>query len=103
VPWVEKNNSDVSDAVLRGERLAKPDNCPNELYELMLKCWKANSEERPTFRELLTVLLDFSKTIQRENAAIVQINQQEEPELDYLNPEKLADESLYYDPPQLEN
>jgi serine/threonine protein kinase len=93
VPWIGETNVEVAKAVLRGERLPKPEDCPDELYELMLKCWKANPDERPTFQEVLNGLINFSKTVQVENAAIVQIDQREEPALEYQNPAVLTQES----------
>jgi len=65
--------------VKNGERLPQPVNCPDELYQLMMKCWKENPEERPTFRQLLSDLLHFSKTIKIENAEVIQIDGREEP------------------------
>ena len=36
--------------------LAKPDVCPFEVYEAMLKCWAHNSEQRSTFEKLFQLL-----------------------------------------------
>ena len=36
--------------------LSKPDMCPLEVYEIMLKCWAHNSEQRATFEELFHLL-----------------------------------------------
>jgi hypothetical protein len=35
-----------------GKRLAKPDNCPQHMYDLMQQCWTYESTRRPTFSEL---------------------------------------------------
>ncbi|XP_070543914.1 proto-oncogene tyrosine-protein kinase receptor Ret-like isoform X2 [Ptychodera flava] len=35
-----------------GHRMEKPDNCSEELYDIMLRCWKTRPQERPTFVEL---------------------------------------------------
>ncbi|KAK3704761.1 hypothetical protein QZH41_009758 [Actinostola sp. cb2023] len=35
-----------------GYRMQKPQNCPNELYCIMLRCWNENPNNRPTFTEL---------------------------------------------------
>ena len=30
----------------------KPEECPNEMYEIMLKCWDKNPKNRPSFETL---------------------------------------------------
>ncbi|GFR84689.1 fibroblast growth factor receptor 2 [Elysia marginata] len=39
-----------------GYRMDKPDECPDELYAIMQKCWKSEPEQRPTFAELVRFL-----------------------------------------------
>jgi serine/threonine protein kinase len=78
VPWIDKTNLEVSDLILKGHRLPKPENCPQQLYDIMLKCWRNDPDDRPSFHEVLTDLIAFSKTIQIENAAIIPIDQQQE-------------------------
>jgi hypothetical protein len=65
VPWGGKSNPEVIDGVLKGERLPKPESCPDELYATMMKCWQPNPDDRPSFGELLTELLAFAKTSQK--------------------------------------
>uniref|UniRef100_T1DCI5 receptor protein-tyrosine kinase n=1 Tax=Cupiennius salei TaxID=6928 RepID=T1DCI5_CUPSA len=36
-----------------GHRLEKPQNCPVDVYLLMLECWSATPEDRPTFSNLV--------------------------------------------------
>ncbi|XP_072280054.1 proto-oncogene tyrosine-protein kinase receptor Ret [Pyxicephalus adspersus] len=35
-----------------GYRMEKPENCSDEMYNLMLKCWKQEPDKRPTFGEI---------------------------------------------------
>ncbi|KAK3554618.1 hypothetical protein QTP70_029682 [Hemibagrus guttatus] len=35
-----------------GYRMEKPENCTEEMYSLMLRCWKQESDKRPTFSEI---------------------------------------------------
>lgn len=34
-------------------RLPAPDNCPKEIYKMMIQCWSGNPTMRPTFRTLM--------------------------------------------------
>lgn len=36
----------------RGQRLEKPRNCPQETYDLMMRCWAFKHEDRPSFSEI---------------------------------------------------
>ena len=35
-----------------GQRLASPDKCPEDVYDVMLRCWSYKKEDRPKFKEL---------------------------------------------------
>jgi len=36
----------------RGERLSQPDTCTIDVYKIMLNCWMAEADSRPSFKEL---------------------------------------------------
>uniref|UniRef100_A0A8C5PNY3 Tyrosine-protein kinase n=1 Tax=Leptobrachium leishanense TaxID=445787 RepID=A0A8C5PNY3_9ANUR len=42
-----------------GYRIPQPMNCPNDFYKIMLECWNAKPEERPTFETLQWRLEDY--------------------------------------------
>lgn len=53
-------------AVTNGERLPKPKNCPDELHELMKRCWVVNMNTRPTFVQILEKLRVVRKEVSIE-------------------------------------
>ncbi|KAK6012684.1 protein tyrosine kinase [Ostertagia ostertagi] len=44
-----------------GNRLSQPSNCSSELYQVLLQCWMANPESRPTFTMLHDRFLNFCR------------------------------------------
>ncbi|XP_024055081.1 tyrosine-protein kinase Lck isoform X1 [Terrapene carolina triunguis] len=59
IPYPGMTNPEVIQNLERGYRMPQPDNCPEELYALMMHCWKESPEERPTFEYMKSVLEDF--------------------------------------------
>ena len=53
IPWDRLSPIEIRDLLLRGERLARPDRCPLDMYEVMLDCWEPTSQDRPTFGMLV--------------------------------------------------
>eukprot|EP01137_Pigoraptor_chileana_P009023 Opistho-2@56664 len=42
----------VLDKLEAGYRMPQPDGCPDEVYEVMLDCWKFDPATRPTFKDI---------------------------------------------------
>lgn len=55
-PYSQIENHALLSYLMSGNRLAKPDNCSDKLYDLMLSCWHADPMHRPSFQELLGAL-----------------------------------------------
>ncbi|KAL1489268.1 hypothetical protein ABEB36_014201 [Hypothenemus hampei] len=55
-PYQARSNLEVLHYVRGGGRLGKPKDCPRDLYELMLKCWQMEPDQRPTFKYCLDIL-----------------------------------------------
>lgn len=55
IPFNYMSNKEVANAVPAGERLGKAD-CPDEVYKILMKCWKQDPAERPSFEQLLKEL-----------------------------------------------
>ncbi|XP_038659309.1 tyrosine-protein kinase HCK isoform X2 [Scyliorhinus canicula] len=58
-PYPGMSNPDVIRSLERAYRMPRPEVCPLELYDIMMKCWQNKAEERPTFEYLQSVLEDF--------------------------------------------
>ncbi|KAM4602319.1 tyrosine-protein kinase HCK-like, partial [Discoglossus pictus] len=58
-PYPGMSNMEVISALDRGYRMPCPQQCPQELYNMMLHCWQQEPEQRPTFEYMQSVLEDF--------------------------------------------
>lgn len=43
---------EMVDYVRQGGRLIQPENCSDEIFQMMFDCWNKNGEKRPNFKEL---------------------------------------------------
>ncbi len=74
-------NKDVLDQVSHGFRHPKPMDVRDEIYEVMLECWKDAPQRRPTFDALKAIMEDL------ENATKTQYEEQEEKEVNEMTVE----------------
>ncbi|NXN30780.1 MERTK kinase, partial [Nycticryphes semicollaris] len=75
-PYPGVQNHEIYEYLFRGQRLKKPEDCLDELYEIMSACWRANPTARPTFSELkvhLEKLLENLPSI-RGSGDVIYIN-----------------------------
>ena len=59
IPYPGMTNGEVLAKLDQGYRMPCPPGCPEPLYALMLDCWRAEPEDRPTFETLQHMLEDF--------------------------------------------
>jgi serine/threonine protein kinase len=52
LPYPFMGNKEATDAVAQGYRLPSPSGCPQDVYQVMLSCWKERAEDRPSFEVL---------------------------------------------------
>ncbi|XP_069473607.1 activated CDC42 kinase 1 isoform X5 [Ambystoma mexicanum] len=65
-PWVGLNGSQILHKIDKeGERLPRPEDCPQDIYNVMLQCWAHKPEDRPTFLALRDFLIEAQPTDMR--------------------------------------
>lgn len=57
--------------LLQGKRLDKPENCTQELYQLMHLCWSHCVDSRPSFKELV----EYLNSISNKNRVYIDFSQ----------------------------
>ncbi|XP_075720349.1 tyrosine-protein kinase FRK [Rhinoderma darwinii] len=62
MPYPGMNGRQALEKLEQGYRMPKPFNCPEDLYNIMLECWNANPDNRPTFETLQWRLEDYFET-----------------------------------------
>ncbi|CAL1296241.1 unnamed protein product [Larinioides sclopetarius] len=58
-PYPARTNMEVLYYVRSGGCLDRPENCPDELFEIMTDCWKYDADRRPSFCFCLQVLQEL--------------------------------------------
>ncbi|XP_059200035.1 tyrosine kinase, non-receptor, 2b isoform X2 [Centropristis striata] len=62
-PWLGLNGSQILHKIDKeGERLPKPEDCPQDIYHVVLQCWAQKPDDRPTFVALREFLLETMPT-----------------------------------------
>ncbi|KAL5008210.1 hypothetical protein ScPMuIL_013791 [Solemya velum] len=56
IPYPAIDNSELLQELSLGHRIAKPQNCSQALYDIMLLCWEQEPANRPNFSQLRHVL-----------------------------------------------
>ncbi|CAG9833730.1 unnamed protein product [Diabrotica balteata] len=55
-PYSGMSNSKAREKIDTGYRMPAPDNTPDEMYRLMLRCWEYKPENRPNFEQVYSVV-----------------------------------------------
>uniref|UniRef100_A0A671R8C0 Protein kinase domain-containing protein n=1 Tax=Sinocyclocheilus anshuiensis TaxID=1608454 RepID=A0A671R8C0_9TELE len=65
-PWLGLNGSQILHKIDKeGERLPKPEDCPQDVYNVMMQCWAQKPDDRPTFVALREFLVETMPTDMR--------------------------------------
>ncbi|XP_076765777.1 tyrosine-protein kinase Fer isoform X2 [Xylocopa sonorina] len=60
-PYGGMSNSQAREKIDAGYRMPAPENTPDEIYRLMLRCWEYEPEKRPHFDQIYTVVETLSQ------------------------------------------
>uniref|UniRef100_A0A8D0ERW6 Tyrosine-protein kinase n=1 Tax=Strix occidentalis caurina TaxID=311401 RepID=A0A8D0ERW6_STROC len=61
VPYTNLSNQQTREAVEQGVRLDPPEQCPEEVYRLMRRCWEYDPRKRPSFSVVHQDLIGIRK------------------------------------------
>ncbi|NXI75373.1 FES kinase, partial [Rhipidura dahli] len=61
VPYANLSNQQTREAVEHGTRLDPPEQCPEEVYQLMQRCWEYDPCKRPSFSTIHQELIAIRK------------------------------------------
>ena len=59
-PYPDVILGNMMNYVLRGNRMDKPKECPDALYDLMLQCWQLDASIRPTFTTIVSLIEEIA-------------------------------------------
>ena len=65
------NDEEIIEFLNQGNRLERPSNVNDQLYEVMMVCWNADPDSRPTFKALEKTFLEIVE-VQNELYGYVQ-------------------------------
>lgn len=79
-PYPGTQPVDMETVLDSGKRMDRPENCPDQLYELMLNTWQSDPEKRYTFSQLAEKLRRFLESL-TQDYSYLSLNQKS----DYYN------------------
>ncbi|CAH8667117.1 unnamed protein product [Schistosoma bovis] len=62
-PFTDLSHTEIIKLLEHGDRLTRPSQCPESIYQLMLKCWSADRTERPKFIYIRNCLKEIFKDL----------------------------------------
>jgi hypothetical protein len=64
IPYAGMRNAQVITKIGEGYRMSCPEGCPEEIYQLMLKCWDEEPAKRYSFTELSNIIDSWTAAYQ---------------------------------------
>ena len=66
IPYPTLEGFQVLEYIKKGNRMQKPETCPDQIYEIMLDCWQVNSKLRPPFKKIVERIKTIIKNKESE-------------------------------------
>ncbi|XP_060085968.1 tyrosine-protein kinase SYK-like [Ylistrum balloti] len=66
-PYRRMKGQEILEFVESGRRLDRPEQCPDDIYRIMMECWRYEKRERPSFSELAVKMEYQFKSLQQDN------------------------------------
>jgi hypothetical protein len=63
---VDISHEQVNELIERGQRLSKPEFCPDDIYKIMSDCWQYRDRMRPNFQFLSRFFTNLLNTPEQE-------------------------------------
>jgi len=60
-PYPDINARQIAEKLQEGYRMPKPRHVDEKLYQIMMKCWEENPNDRPTFEKLRKTMKDMER------------------------------------------
>lgn len=67
-PYQGRSNEEVLHYVIEKHIMDKPEACPDQLYDLMKVCWQPSPKQRPTFCDIIEILVPYIDQRFRQNS-----------------------------------
>uniref|UniRef100_A0A8C4W9N2 Tyrosine-protein kinase n=1 Tax=Gopherus evgoodei TaxID=1825980 RepID=A0A8C4W9N2_9SAUR len=61
IPYSNLSNTQTREAIEQGRRLDPPEQCPEDVYRLMQRCWEYDPRKRPSFSTIHQELISIRK------------------------------------------
>ncbi|XP_072034064.1 uncharacterized protein [Amphiura filiformis] len=59
-PYSDMETKHLAYQLTDGYRMPKPENCEDDMYQLMLQCWHEDPDARPSFKDIVDILTNMA-------------------------------------------
>ena len=84
IPYENTNIHNLVYLLENGHRLERPDECPQDLYDLMLKCWSQNREKRGVFSQIVADMKPMIGENDDDDATLIENPSSNYANIDYI-------------------